>query len=58
MAMDMADFGFDARAGAPPGVVGAVAAWLVTSPEAADHNGQWIEAQEVCRQRGLLPGWP
>ncbi len=36
IAIDMAEFGFDASAGAPPDVVGAVAAWLVTSPEAAD----------------------
>ena len=32
--IDMAEFGFDATAGAPPDVVGAVAAWLVTAPEA------------------------
>jgi len=58
IALDMAGFGFDASAGAPPDVVGAVAAWLVTSPEAAGRNGQWIEAQEVCAELGLLPGWP
>ena len=58
IAIDMAEFGFDASAGAPPDVVGAVAAWLVTSPEAAARNGQWIEAQEVCAALGLLPGWP
>jgi hypothetical protein len=38
--------------------VGAVAAWLVTSPEARGRNGAWIEAQEVCRDLDLLPGWP
>ena len=58
IAMDMAEFGFDASVGAPPDVVGAVAAWLVTSPEAAERNGQWIEAQEICAKLGLLPGWP
>jgi NAD(P)-dependent dehydrogenase (short-subunit alcohol dehydrogenase family) len=58
IAIDMAEFGFDASSGAPPDVVGAVAAWLVTSPEAAERNGQWIEAQEVCAELGLLPGWP
>lgn len=58
IAMDMAEFGFDARAGAPPDVVGAVAAWLVTAPGAPERNGQWIEAQVVCRELGLLPGWP
>ena len=58
IAQDMAGFGFDASRGAPPDVVGAVAAWLVTSPEARERNGDWIEAQEVCRDLGLLPGWP
>ncbi len=56
IAMDMADFGFDASTGAPPQVIGAVARWLTTS--AADHlNGQNVEAQEVCDELGLLPGW-
>jgi len=55
--LDMAEFGFDASAGAPPDVVGAVAAWLVTSPEAAARNGQWVEAQPLCAELGLLPGW-
>jgi NAD(P)-dependent dehydrogenase (short-subunit alcohol dehydrogenase family) len=58
IAIDMAGFGFDASAGAPADVVGAVAAWLATSPDAGERNGQWIEAQEVCAQLGLLPGWP
>jgi NAD(P)-dependent dehydrogenase (short-subunit alcohol dehydrogenase family) len=58
IAIDMAEFGFDASRGAPPDVVGAVAAWLVTSPEAAARNGQWIEAQEICAELDLLPGWP
>ena len=58
IAEDMARFGFDASAGAPPEVVGAVVAWLVTDPEAAEPNGRTIQAQDVCRQRGLLPGWP
>jgi NAD(P)-dependent dehydrogenase (short-subunit alcohol dehydrogenase family) len=56
--IDMAEFGFDASAGAPPDVVGAVAAWLVTAPEAQPRNGEWIEAQALCRELGLLPGWP
>lgn len=57
IAIDMGEFGFDVSKGAPADVVGAVAAWLVTSPEAVDHNGQWIEAQSVCRELALLPGW-
>jgi NAD(P)-dependent dehydrogenase (short-subunit alcohol dehydrogenase family) len=58
IALDMADFGFDASAGAPADVVGAVAAWLATAPEVSERNGQWIEAQEICRELSLLPGWP
>jgi len=57
IAIDMAGFGFDASAGAPADVVGAVAAWLVTAPEAAERSGGWVEAQPLCRQLGLLPGW-
>lgn len=57
MAMDMAEFGFDASQGAPPDVVGAVVAWLVTDPEAQSMNGQNIEAQDFCRERNLVPGW-
>jgi NAD(P)-dependent dehydrogenase (short-subunit alcohol dehydrogenase family) len=58
MVQDMADFGFDASTGAPPDVVGAVVAWLVTDPAAAEPNGRNIEAQDVCSELGLLPGWP
>jgi len=57
IAQDMGQFGFDATKGAPADVVGAVAAWLATDPEAALRNGQWIEAQPLCRELGLLPGW-
>jgi NAD(P)-dependent dehydrogenase (short-subunit alcohol dehydrogenase family) len=58
MAQDMGSFGFDASAGAPPDVVGAVVAWLVTDPAAAQPNGRSVDAQDVCRDLGLLPGWP
>jgi len=58
MAHDMASFGFDASAGAPPDVVGAVVAWLVTDPAAAEPNGRNVEAQDACKELGLLPGWP
>ena len=57
MAIDMAEFGFDASTGAPADVVGAVTAWLVTEPEAKQLNGAWIEAQDKCRELSLLPGW-
>jgi len=57
IAMDMAEFGFDASTGAPPEVVAAVVAWLVRG----DHevaSGTNVEAQDVCHELGLLPGWP
>ena len=57
MAIDMAAFGFDASAGAPADVIGAAAAWLVTAPEARALNGEWIEGQDLCRERNLLPDW-
>ncbi len=58
MLIDMAPFGFDGSTGAPPDVIGAAAAWLVTAPEARALNGTWIEGQELCAERHLLPGWP
>jgi NAD(P)-dependent dehydrogenase (short-subunit alcohol dehydrogenase family) len=58
MVIDMGAFGFDASAGAPPDVIGAATAWLVSAPEARALNGTWIEAQDLCAERGLLPGWP
>jgi NAD(P)-dependent dehydrogenase (short-subunit alcohol dehydrogenase family) len=57
MIADMGDFGFDASAGAPADVVGAVAVWLVTTPEGRELAGTWIEAQDVCRELNLVPEW-
>jgi NAD(P)-dependent dehydrogenase (short-subunit alcohol dehydrogenase family) len=54
---DMAAFGFDASLGAPAEVVAKVCRWLVESPDAAARNGQCIQAQELCSELGLLPGW-
>ena len=73
MAQDMGAHGFDASRAAPPDVVGAVVAWLVANPGAAEdtmadrafpqparstRDGRNIEAQEVCRNLGPLAGWP
>jgi NAD(P)-dependent dehydrogenase (short-subunit alcohol dehydrogenase family) len=58
MAIDMAEFGFDASQMTPADVIGAVAAWLVDSPDAAELNGQTIDGQRTCRELRLLPGWP
>lgn len=57
IAIDMGTFGFDASKGAPPDVVGAVVAWLVTTPEGRALTGTWVEAQDTCRELGLLPDW-
>jgi NAD(P)-dependent dehydrogenase (short-subunit alcohol dehydrogenase family) len=57
IAQDMAGFGFASSHGAPPEVVAEVVLWLMTSPEAAKFNGQNIEVQTLCHERGLLPGW-
>ena len=63
MVQDMARFAFDVSTGAPPDVVGAVVAWLVTDPDAAEaavagKDARNVEAQDVCRDLGLLAGWP
>ena len=59
IAIDMAEFGFDASVGAPPDVVGAVAAWLVTSPEAAEHaTGSGSRPRRSAGTSGCCPGWP
>jgi NAD(P)-dependent dehydrogenase (short-subunit alcohol dehydrogenase family) len=73
VAQDMGGHGFDASLAAPPDVVGAVVAWLVANPGAAEDameekgdftsprstkDGRNIEALQVCRELGLLPGWP
>jgi NAD(P)-dependent dehydrogenase (short-subunit alcohol dehydrogenase family) len=54
---DMAAFGFDASTGAPVEVVGATCRWLLESTDAPAMSGQCIQAQELCDERGLLPGW-
>ncbi|MCU1612739.1 MAG: putative short chain dehydrogenase/reductase [Frankiales bacterium] len=57
MAIDMAEYGFDASTMTPPEVIGSVAAWLVRSPDVADRNGQTIDGQDTCRRLGLVPEW-
>jgi NAD(P)-dependent dehydrogenase (short-subunit alcohol dehydrogenase family) len=53
---DMAKFGIQNN-GAPMEVMAKVVRWLATDPEADGYNGQNIEAQFFCHERGLLPGW-
>ena len=52
---DMKAFGFEG--GAPVEVIAKVVGWLATSTEADVLTGRNIEAQFLCRDRGLLPGW-
>jgi len=54
IAQDMAAFGFDASSGESPDLIGAAAAWLATSDEADEFRGQWVEGQDLCRERALL----
>jgi NAD(P)-dependent dehydrogenase (short-subunit alcohol dehydrogenase family) len=44
--------------GVPPEVPGAVIAWLASAPEADEWRGKMVPAQKVCKQLGLVPGWP
>jgi NAD(P)-dependent dehydrogenase (short-subunit alcohol dehydrogenase family) len=48
-----ADDGMDPSLGAPPEAIGAVVAWLATSPEAEALDGTNVEAQDFCRAKGL-----
>jgi len=54
---DMASFGIDGDSWAPPEAIGAVVHWLATSSDADALNGQCIQAQELCVELNLLPGW-
>jgi NAD(P)-dependent dehydrogenase (short-subunit alcohol dehydrogenase family) len=54
IAIDMAEFGFDASTGAPPDVIGRVVAWLATNEHATEWNGRTLEAQPMARELGFL----
>jgi NAD(P)-dependent dehydrogenase (short-subunit alcohol dehydrogenase family) len=43
---------------APPEVAGEVAAWLADDPEAVQYSGQMVSSRSLCRELGLVPGWP
>jgi NAD(P)-dependent dehydrogenase (short-subunit alcohol dehydrogenase family) len=53
---DMGKFGFEPTGGVTSDVPGAVCAWLVTDPAAADPNGRTVDAPTVCEELGLLGG--
>jgi NAD(P)-dependent dehydrogenase (short-subunit alcohol dehydrogenase family) len=43
---------------APPEVAGEVVAWLADADEAEAHAGQMVSSRSLCRQLGLVAGWP
>jgi NAD(P)-dependent dehydrogenase (short-subunit alcohol dehydrogenase family) len=43
--------------GAPPSVPASVIAWLASSPDAAELDGQTITAQRFAKERNLHPRW-
>jgi len=51
------DYGREITGVAGPSVVGAVVAWLLTTPEGAALAGTMVEAQPVARQHDLHPAW-
>jgi NAD(P)-dependent dehydrogenase (short-subunit alcohol dehydrogenase family) len=42
---------------APPTVPASVVVWLVTDPEAAEHNGETFTAQRFAKERALHDAW-
>ncbi len=55
IAQDMARFGYDATAGAPPDAIGAAVAWLAQEGRAKEWSGKVFDAQQVCASENLLP---
>ncbi|WP_436770845.1 SDR family NAD(P)-dependent oxidoreductase [Yinghuangia sp. YIM S09857] len=43
---------------APAEVPGEVIGWLASSPDADAYCGEIVRAQKVCKDLGLVPGWP
>ena len=44
--------------GAPPQVPAAVIAWLLTESAAESWHGRMVSAQKLCKELGLVEGWP
>jgi NAD(P)-dependent dehydrogenase (short-subunit alcohol dehydrogenase family) len=57
IAQDMARFGYDASAGAPPDAIGAAVAWLGQGARAREWSGKVFPAQDICAREDLLPGF-
>ena len=43
---------------APPDVAGEVAAWLGDDPGAGQYAGQMVSSRKLCKELGLVEGWP
>jgi NAD(P)-dependent dehydrogenase (short-subunit alcohol dehydrogenase family) len=43
---------------APPEVAGEVAGWLGAAPEARRFAGQMVSSRSLCKELGLVDGWP
>ncbi len=43
---------------APPEVAGEVAAWLGDDPDARRYAGQMVSSRPLCKELGLVAGWP
>ena len=43
---------------APPEVAGEVAAWLGDDADAGRYAGQMVSSRTLCKELGLVPGWP
>jgi NAD(P)-dependent dehydrogenase (short-subunit alcohol dehydrogenase family) len=43
---------------APPDVAGEVVAWLGDDPDAVRYAGQMVSSRSLCRELGLVAGWP
>jgi NAD(P)-dependent dehydrogenase (short-subunit alcohol dehydrogenase family) len=54
---DLERHGFDVATSAPPAAVGAVVAWLATSPDADVLMRQDNEAQKLALEHDLYPDW-
>jgi NAD(P)-dependent dehydrogenase (short-subunit alcohol dehydrogenase family) len=58
MAVNQKAMGLENRfPAAPPSVPAAVVAWLVTAPDAAEHNGETFTAQRFAKERDLHEPW-
>jgi NAD(P)-dependent dehydrogenase (short-subunit alcohol dehydrogenase family) len=55
--LDADEFGFASAQAGPPEAVGAVVAWLASSPEADPLQRSNVDAQDLALERGLYPDW-